>query len=213
MLLLVTIVACTLALGVSAIRIHYAAEMVEANGGNVWLGETLYTGSGFGVPKRTNAQVISDRARIMCNLLCGGKTELWVCYLPNERDEFCRSIELLDPSDITFEVLGETDRSWLLNRFPHLKPGAIHAPKQADRNHMHTQVISEPLENQAARKEDGRQEFIESMEAFDAFLAQNPKLSYRLQRYETLIGYPVQGEMGRMRDNDTGRIIYLPWPK
>ena len=49
--------------------------------------------------------------------------------------------------------------------------------------------------------------------AFDAFLAQNPKLSYRLQRYETLIGYPVQGEMGRMRDNDTGRIIYLPWPK
>lgn len=211
-LLLLAIFACVLAIGDRARRIHLAAKLIDANGGDVWLGDTLYSGDGLGIQPRTRSQLIFDRTKIVAKLLCGGKTTLWICSIPDERERSVRAIEILRPEAITFEVLGDTDRTWLLNQFSDLEIVSVGTPDD-DKNHPSHGVVNKLQNIHETTESVTPKEFIRSMEMAERLLAEQPELSYRLKRYKTLIGYPEHGEMGRLLDRETGRIIYLPWPK
>jgi len=213
LLLLLALVSCVLAIGDRARRIHYAAKFIQANGGDVWLGETLYTGGGLGTRPRRTSQLIFDRAKIVSNLICGGETELWVCFIPEDREPFVQALELLRPKAINFDVLGTTDRAWLLKRFTKLELGSVCTPDHDAENPWSDEGVEMPQNIQATTESVKRREFVRSMELVERWFAENPRTAYRLERYETLIGYPDHGEMGRLLDHETGRIIYLPWPK
>jgi hypothetical protein len=209
LLVAVFAIACLLATGLRVRRIHFAARLVEANAGDVWMGDELYSGAAFGnVKRRTQMQQLSTQARIIGGVLLGQATKLWVTTLPDERERFIECVDTLNASEVTFDVLGETDRKWLYSRLPRLARTANSAPNTA-----RTAIDTEDLPSRTESERNDQEQFIRSMEAVEAMFASNPQLYYRIDRYETLIGYPVQGEMGRIRDKHTGRTIPLPWPK
>ena len=211
--LLLAVLACAglMAIYLHAKRIHHAARFIEAHGGDVWLGDTLYSGAGFGgVKPRTNTQQRLTQIRVIVSVLVGQETELWVTSIPEQRDEFLENIDLLNATSINFGVLGETDRTWINNRLPSL---AVSADCGSDST---TDLETLPLKNPLVESRStpvAQDEFVNSMLAIEAILEANPQLNYRLDRYETLIGYPIQGKMGRLLDKRTGEIILLPWPK
>ncbi|WP_342190285.1 hypothetical protein Pla52nx_005929 [Stieleria varia] len=209
LLVAVFMVACLLTIGMRVKRIHYAARFIEANGGDVWMDDELYSGGGFGnVKPRTQMQQRLTQVCIMGCVLLGQETKLWVTFLPNQRERFAECVHTLNASEVKFDVLGETDRNWLYSRLPRLARIANSAPISAT-----AAIDTEDSPSQTESERIDQERFIRSIEAVEAMFASNPQLYYRLDRYETLIGYPVQGEMGRIRDKLTGRTIPIPWPK
>lgn len=211
LLLAVLVCAGLMAIYLHGKRIHFAARSIEAHGGDVWLGDTLYSGAGFGnIKPRTVARQRFTQFCVICSILVGHETQLWIASIPEQRDEFLDNVDLLNATSINFDVVGDTDRNWINNRLPIL---AVNVDSGSD---SQTDLETSPVENSSAesRSTPARQEdFVNSMLAVNSMLEANPQLYYRLDRYETLIGYPMQGEMGRLRDKQTGKIILLPWPK
>jgi hypothetical protein len=215
LLVLIAIIACVLAVANRAWRIHYSALLIEVNGGNVWLGETLYSGERRDARPRTSTQLLLDRARVVTDLIRGAETDLWVCFVPEDRKTFAQVIELLRPKSISFDVLGASDRQWLRRRFPELNIRTVQRKDNDDDDEqpLLASDVKRPSNSAASAEIARRDPFIHTLELIEQMLAEDYRLAYRLERYEPLIGYPDHGEMGRLLDRDTGRIIYLPWPK
>lgn len=211
LLLAVLVCAGFMAIYLRAKRIHHAARSIEALGGDVWLGDTLYSGAGFGsVKPRTDTQQRLTQVRVIGSVLVGHETELWVTSIPEQRDKFLENIDLLNATSINFGVLGETDRTWINSRLPNV---AVNADCGSDSmTDLETLPLMIPLVESRPTPVT-QDDFVSSMLAIEAMLEANPQLNYRLDRYETLIGYPIQGEMGRLLDKRTGEVILLPWPK
>lgn len=213
LMVMVAIMSCLFAVGHKARRIHCAAELIEANGGNVWLGETLYSGQRLGTQTRTPTQLLVDRTQIVVNLFRGEETDLWVCFIPEDRQSFVRTIETLRPKSISFDVLGANDRAWLLKRFAKIKIGNADRKAPEEKHHALDEVAQRTTNRGSTADMTRQDNFTRTIEMVERMLAENPRLAYRLERYEPIIGYPNHGEMSRLLDRDTGRIIYLPWPK
>ncbi|MEM1070929.1 MAG: hypothetical protein AAGI63_18630 [Planctomycetota bacterium] len=192
------------------LKIHFAARTIEAGGGDVWLGDTLYSGSGFGnVEPRTSARQTFTQIRVICGLLVGRETELWVASIPENRDEFLANLELLNATTISFDVLGERDRTWINKRLPDVTVSAVCG--SYSRMDSVTPLSDIPSVDVPSAP-SSQDEFIQSMQMIGSILEANPQLYYRLDRYEPMIGYPTQGEMGRLLDKRRDEIILLPWP-
>jgi hypothetical protein len=209
----ITLIACLLAVAIRAQHIHNAAHFVESHGGDVWCGELLYTGSDLGNEPYSTAKILWLRSTMVTQIMLGKKTDLWICYVPDDRQRFAHALEVLNPQEIRFDVLGPIDFAWiracrsatrihpangLKHHDQHLVPDAIRA------EHHESVVDSDP--------ETVRKGFDDAVAELDRWSKEDPRSFYRLGRYETLIGYPVHGEMGRVYDHFSGRTIELPWP-
>jgi hypothetical protein len=208
MLAAITVAVCVAAVASWAYRIHKAATYVESNGGDVWCSGRIYSGSDFGGPPISATRSLWLRAAIVGRIMCGTHTDLWVCFVPGDRERFAESIELLNPRMITFEVLGPKDLEWVRGRKPGVEIAAFDG------------LQKEPAQPPIVRKDkeipnSGRPspaDVARILAELDRMRAENPQSSYRLDRYETVIGFPPSGAMGMIYDKHTGRTIVLPWP-
>ncbi|MHB8866318.1 MAG: hypothetical protein ACYC6N_28360 [Pirellulaceae bacterium] len=109
----IAVVACLLAVAVRAQRVHNAARFVESHGGDVWCGELLYAGSDFGSTPCSTAEILWLRLSMVTEIMLGKKPDLWICYIPDDRQRFADAMAILNPQEITFEVLGPIDLAWI----------------------------------------------------------------------------------------------------
>ena len=119
-------------------------------------------------------------------------------------------VKRLNAASIHFDVIGAAERNWIEEELPSL---VVHGYDSAESAPGEDQLFSEDLPASEAATGSAQVDFVSSMRAVEAMFDASPQLFYRLDRYETLIGYPAQGEMGRLRDKLTGEIIFLPWPE
>ncbi len=205
----ITLAACVAAVTSWAYRIHKAATYVESQGGDVWCSGQLYSGSDFGGSPISATRKLWLRAVIVSRIMCGTNTDLWVCFVPDDRERFAESIKLLGPRKITFEVLGPKDFDWVRGRNPGVKISACDG------------LPIEPAQLPIVRREQASHKSAPPSTAdvarilaeFDRMRAENPQSTYRLDRYESVIGFPPPGKMGVIYDKHTGRTIFLPWPR
>lgn len=204
-----TVAACVAATVAWAHRIHKAATFIESIGGDVWCFGRLYTGSDLGRPPMSACQRLWLRTSIVSQIMLGKRTDLWVCFVPDDRERFAESLTRLNPQEIMFEVLGPKDLDWIEGRCPGVTIGAV--------NGLEREVPKADTAGGApARREPTSRTAVDiagMVAEFDEMRAENPRLFYRLDRYETIIGYPPPGKMGMLYDKHTGRTIYLPWPR
>lgn len=238
LLIAVALICCALTVGIRARDIHRAAVWLDEAGGNVWCGDVLYSGSGYGYPDRTDARLRRDRAEIVAQILTGTQTDLWVCYVPDDRDQFAAQLRRLNPRTISFDVIGPGDRAWIRQRFPTAKLRAISGlERKTSSRPTHARVqqpkaLSAWIAEQEKAADDvdllssstsldvaalNPDQIAAAMESSAAQLelrrGADPQFWYRVDRYRDIFCCPTQGEMGRVLDRESGRIITLPWPK
>jgi len=217
------IVACLLAVAVRGWHIHTAVRRIESQGGDVWCTDVLYSGYGYVYQPRSTFTLWRDRGIILCKIMTGTPSEIWACYVPDDRELFARTLNSLNPEKITFEVLGSNDLVWVKEVCQNARICAIDGPDRETEEMPDTVVNGEEHPPTAPIEEDGQSNIVETLEqirarqsvvveALEQISARHPKSTYRIGRYETVIGFPVNGEMGRLYDHHTGRVIYLPWP-
>ena len=125
------LVACLLPVGIRAYRIHEAASYLESHGGNVWCDGQLYSGARESLAPLEASEVLLARTDIICRVLFGNETSVWVCYIPQDRDRFAESLACLNSQDVSFDVLGPKALSWLDKRFPDTVIRELHGPKES----------------------------------------------------------------------------------
>ena len=209
----IAVVACLLAVAVRAQRIHDAARFVESHGGDVWCGELQYTGSDFGREPYSTARILWLRSTMVTQIMLGTKADLWICYVPDDRQRFAQALEVLNPQEIRFDVLGPIDFAWVRACRP---ATSIYPAPVPDRNDLESVPDATPAEESAtvvdSDQEPVRRRFDDGVAYLDRLRSENPRLFYRLDRYEVIFVYPDHGELGHRYDHFTGRGIELPWP-
>lgn len=202
----IAVIACLLAVAVRAQRIHDAARFVESHGGDVWCGELLYTGSDFGATPCSITEILWLRLRMVTQIILGKKTDLWICYVPDDRQRFADALRVLNPQEITFDVLGPIDFAWVracrpaTSIYPALGPERDDQDAVPDATPAEGSATVANLDQEAVRKR-----FDDAVAEMDRLRAENPRLFYRLDRYEVIFVYPDHGEMGHRYDHFTGR--------
>jgi hypothetical protein len=203
------LIACLLPVGIRAYRIHEAASFLESLGGDVWCAGRLYSGSRESLAPLSAGEMLLVRTDIICRILLGKETSVWICYLPKDRERFAQSLACLNSQTVSCEVIGPKGLRWLRKTCPDTAIRAVNGPKEDD---SHTKAASTRKVESSSAGGTVEDKFEAAIAEIKKLEADEPELSYRLMRYETLIGYPDHGEMGRLCDKVTGRVFYLPWP-
>ncbi|MHB0961398.1 MAG: hypothetical protein ACYC0X_34360 [Pirellulaceae bacterium] len=50
---------------------------------------------------------------MVTEIMLGKKPDLWICYIPDDRQRFADAMAILNPQEITFGVLGPIDLAWI----------------------------------------------------------------------------------------------------
>lgn len=186
-------------------RLHNAAKLVQAAGGDVWCAGYRYPDVvDFDGSHGAVCKVLLQRAMVTSRILMGTRTQLWLNAIMQDDNNITCAIVALNPEVMHFEVLGPNDFTRMRHLFPSVEiSSACGLARRENAKNRDTKTHVSHIARDRVHR----------FRAAEAMLSEDPQQMYRIDRYETIIGYHEDGAMGSLRDKHTGRVTILPWPQ